>query len=118
LTYKADANGFIPQGDHLPKPVELPAEYYEQVELQRKIAAEIEAEGQRILQLQAELAAKQPQQQNQYQQHQQQQPNYNYNAQASNTVYQQAQGYNHNAQPVGSARPQQNYLPPQNYGKK
>jgi hypothetical protein len=95
-----------------------------QIELQRKVAAEIEAEGQRILALQAELAKNQPQQ-NQYQQGHQgqhsQQSNYNYNAQASNNVYQQQQshsGYNSNAQPIGSAKPQQNYLPPQNYGKK
>lgn len=102
------------------------------IELHKKIAAEVEAEGQRILALQAQLAQNQPQQnqQHQYQQqgqqpqghqhqgHQQQSPNYN--AQASNQVYQQQQhsGYNSNAQPLGGAKPQQNYLPPQKYGKK
>lgn len=102
--------------------------HHRQVELQRKVAAEIEAEGQRILALQAQLAQSQPQQ-NQYnnqghqgQQHAQQ-SNYNYNAQASNNVYQQQQahsGYNSNAQPAGNAKPQQNYLPPQQqkWGKK
>lgn len=126
LSYKADANGFQPVGDHLPTPPSLTPEFYEQVELQKKIAAEVEAEGQRILQLQAQLAQNQPQQ-NQYQQHGQgqgqqhgQQQNYNFNAQASNTVYQQQQahsGYNQNAQPVAS-KPQQQYLPPQKYGRK
>jgi hypothetical protein len=29
LSYKADANGFVPQGDHLPKQVEQTAEWYE-----------------------------------------------------------------------------------------
>lgn len=107
-----------------------------QVELHKKIAAEVEAEGQRILALQAQLAQNQPQQ-NQYQQQGQQnhgqqhqgqqhqgqqhgQQSHNYNAQASNQVYQQQQhsGYNSNAQPIGGAQPQQNYLPPQKYGKK
>jgi len=139
LSYKADSNGFVPQGDHLPKAPEQTAEWYEQVELHKKIAAEVEAEGQRLAQIQAQ----QPQQnQQQYNQQQSYQPQYNqqqghqqqahrqqghqqhsqqsnnYNAQASN-VYpsqQQFQGYNQNAQPI--AKPQQQYLPPQNYGKK
>lgn len=29
IKYKADANGFQPEGDHLPTPPSLPAEYYE-----------------------------------------------------------------------------------------
>jgi hypothetical protein len=97
--------------------------HHRQVELQKKIAAEVEAEGQRILALQAQLASQQQPQHNQYQGHQghnAQQSNYNYNAQASNHHQQQAHsGYNSNAQQVGSAKPQQNYLPPgqHNYGK-
>ncbi|XP_070503950.1 pupal cuticle protein 36a-like [Chironomus tepperi] len=114
LSYKADSNGFVPQGDHLPKAPEQTAEWYEQVELHKKIAAEVEAEGHRLAQIQAQ----QPQQQYQQQGHQQHsQQNQHYNAQASN-VYpsqQQFQGYGSNAQPI--TRPQQQYLPPQKYGK-
>lgn len=99
-----------------------------QVELQKKVAAEVEAEGQRILQLQAELARNQPQggyDQGQYNQgqHQQQsqhraQPQQNYNAQSSNVYQQQHSGYNANAQPLAGPKPQTQYLPPQSYGKK
>lgn len=95
---------------------------HRQVELQKKIAAEVEAEGQRILALQAQLASQQqPQYQGHQGQHSQQSNNYNYNAQASNQYQQQAHaGYNSNAQQVGGAKPQQNYLPPgqHNYGRK
>jgi hypothetical protein len=147
VSYKADSQGFQPEGDHLPQPVTHTPEFYAEVEKQRAIAAEIEAEGARILALQAELARNQPQQQQQQQQyggqfrgqssaaaqvgHQGQQHyqpqssnSYNYQAQSSNNVYQQRSepqkhsGYNQNSQPVN---PQQSYLPPhqqRNYGKK
>ena len=126
LSYKADGQGFVPVGAHLPVAPELPAEYYEQVALQKKIADEIEEEGRKILALQAQQARERPQQQQQnynqqssqqsynnnaqqgsYQQPQQQ---VNYNQQASNQVFQQQR-------PQAQA-PQKNYLPPgQNYGK-
>lgn len=99
-----------------------------QVELHKKVAAEVEAEGQRILQLQAELAKQGPPQTGHYQpenhgqyQQQGQQGQYQHQAQASyqgQSSNQVNQGYNHNAQPIGGAKPQQNYLPPQKYGKK
>lgn len=109
---------------------------YRQVELHKKIAAEVEAEGQRLAELMAQQQQQNPQQgyqqqnpqqgyqqQNNYQQQKPQQPQYN--AQASNVyqTQQQFQGYNQNAQPIQQqpqARPQQQYLPPgrSNYGKK
>ena len=125
LSYKADGQGFVPVGAHLPVAPELPAEYYEQVALQKKIADEIEEEGRKILALQAQQARERPQQQQNYNQqssqqsynnnaqqgsYQQPQQQVNYNQQASNQVFQQQR-------PQAQA-PQKNYLPPgQNYGK-
>lgn len=109
VSYKADANGFQPEGDHLPQPVTHTPEFYAEVEKQQAIAAEIEAEGARILALQAEQSRNQPQQnqyrgQQQQQNYQQQSSNsYNYQAQPSNNVYRQQpthSGYNQNAQAV------------------